>query len=155
GCASEDISVTSKFMCKDGFITTEFIQGDHLSVSLVVGTHTLPITINKQIVDFSDKITYKGGVVPYDTASKDDILDTAIKSAEILGCRGYVGIDIVLGDAPYIVDVNTRATTSIVGIDQVLKGEIADLILKAKFGGLQERVKIDGQVSFEVGELGQ
>ncbi|MDY6966521.1 MAG: ATP-grasp domain-containing protein, partial [Halobacteriota archaeon] len=40
GCASEDISVTSKFMCKDGFITTEFIQGDHLSVSLVVGTHT-------------------------------------------------------------------------------------------------------------------
>lgn len=153
GCASEDIIITSEFMEKDGFITTEFLEGDHLSVSLVVGSHVLPITINKQIVDFSDGITYLGGVVPYETEFKEDILSAAIRSVQILGCKGYVGVDIVFKDGAYVVDVNPRATTSIVGVGRVIREEIGDLILRARFGGLPEFVGVEGEVVFEVGDF--
>lgn len=151
GCASEDILISSEFLVKEGFITTELLQGDHLSVSLIAGENVLPLTINKQIIGLSDGIKYKGGIVPYKTALEDEVRETAIRTVELLGCKGYVGVDIVLGDEPYVVDVNPRPTTSIVGINRVILGEIADLILRARFGGLPDLVEVDGRVTFELG----
>lgn len=150
GCASENIVITSKFLAKDGFITTEFLQGDHISVSLVIGNNELPLTINKQILDISNDVKYRGGIIPYETPSDREVIYTAIKSAKILGCKGYVGIDIVLGDVPFVVDVNPRPTTSIIGINKVMQEEIADLILRAKFGDLPEDVDIGSQISFRL-----
>ena len=66
----------------------------------------------------------------------------------ILHCKGYAGIDFVLDDdgTPYVVDVNPRPTTSIVGTAKVINYEVADLILSAKFGTLplEEEVKTEG-----------
>jgi len=153
GCASEGIFITEDFLIKDDHLTTEFVEGDHLSVSLVVGDNVLPLTINRQIMEFSDEINYIGGVVPYEAFAKEEIIDVAIRSAVALGCNGYVGVDIVSGDEHYVVDVNPRPTTSILGIKRVMREEIADLILRAKFGGLPDVVEIDGEVSFQLSEL--
>jgi len=35
-------------------------------------------------------------------------------------------VDIVLGDMPYVVDVNPRPTTSIIGISRVMNEEIGE-----------------------------
>ena len=153
GCASEGIFITEDFLIKDDNLTTEFVEGDHLSVSLIVGGNALPLTINRQIIEFSDEVKYIGGVVPYEAFAKEEIIDVAIRSAVALGCKGYVGVDIVSGDEHYVVDVNPRPTTSILGIRRVMREEIADLILKAKFGGLPDVVKTYGEVSFRLSDL--
>ncbi len=153
GCASEEIYKSSKGLLKKNFIATRFIQGEHISVSLISGKTTLPLTINKQFIEIKDKISYRGATIPYTTKRKQEIIETAIKVVNVLGCRGYVGLDMVIGDLPYVVDVNPRPTTSIIGIARILETEIAELILKSRFGELPSHVSIKDSFSFKIDEL--
>jgi hypothetical protein len=157
GCASEDVRISTEFLTKEDCITTEFVRGEHISASMIIGEDPLPLTVNEQHIAISEmkgEMKYKGGTVPYEISHKKikdrDILNMAIKIAEILGCRGYVGMDFVLGDVPYVVDVNPRITTSIIGIAHVIDYEIGDLIMRARFGGLPKKVKIKGSHSFNL-----
>ncbi len=153
GCASEGIHRSNAGSLKEDFIATKFIKGDHLSVSIITGRTQLALTVNRQLIEVNDEISYKGGIVPYYCDRNDEIIEVAKKTAKVLGCKGYAGVDIVLGDKPYVVDVNPRPTTSIIGINKVMKDKIADLILKARFGELPERVKITGTFTFRKDEL--
>lgn len=149
GCASEETYKSNQGILKENFIATRFIQGEHLSVSLISGITTLLLTINKQFIEIKDRISYMGATMPYSTKRKQEIVETAIKAINILRCKGYVGVDIVLGDMPYVVDVNPRLTTSIIGIDRILETEIAELILKSRFGELPLHVTIKGSFTFK------
>lgn len=153
GCASEGIYRSMTGSLKEDFIATKFIEGEHLSASIITGRTQLALTVNKQLIEVNDEIFYKGGIVPYYCDRNDEIIEVAKKTTKVLGCRGYAGVDIVLGDMPYVVDVNPRPTTSIIGIKRVMEEEIADLILKARFGGLPEMVKITGTFTFKKDEL--
>jgi len=74
-------------------------------------------------------------------------------AALALDLRGYAGIDLVVGDLPRVVDVNPRPTTSIVGIAKVMREELADLILRARFATLPERVTEEGKCEFRKDQL--
>jgi len=65
-----------------------------------------------------------------------------------LDLRGYVGIDLILADQTRVLDVNPRPTTSLMGISKVMREEIADLLLQAKFGSLPQEVNIEGECAF-------
>lgn len=153
GCASESIQRSSAGILKEGFIATKFIDGEHLSVSIITGRTQLALTVNRQLIEMNDEISYEGGIVPYHCDRNDEIIAIAKKTAKVLGCRGYAGVDIVLGDMPYVVDVNPRPTTSIIGISRVMEEEIADLILRARFGELPGHVKVSGTFTFRKDEL--
>lgn len=153
GCASEGIYRSKRGKIKEGFIATAFVEGEHLSVSLITGKTQLPLTVNRQLIEIKDNFSYKGSVVPYHCERNGEIIDVAKKTARILGCRGYSGIDIVLGDKPYVVDVNPRPTSSIIGISKVMETQIADLILKSKFGELPDHVEINGSFTFTKDQL--
>lgn len=151
GCASEGISING--IINEGSIAMEFIEGEHLSVSLVASKDSvLPLTLNRQYIyidlDGDGGISYDGGVVGYDSERKAEVFDAAKRAAVVLGCRGYVGIDIVLGDKPYIVDVNPRPTTSIIGMASVIDAELGQLIVDARYGRLQDSVVNKGAYSF-------
>ena len=49
--------------------------------------------------------------------------------------------------------MNARPTTSIIGIARVMKEQIGDLIVRARFGGLPERVQLEGESIFRKGDL--
>lgn len=153
GCASEGIRRSSAGVLQRDFIATEFIEGEHLSASIITGKTQLALTVNKQLIGINDEISYKGGIVPYYCDRFDEIIAVGKKTAKVLGCRGYAGVDIVLGDVPYVVDVNPRPTTSIIGISRVLDEEIGDLILKSVFGDLPDQVKIIGAFTFRKDDL--
>ena len=158
GCASEDTRICTNFTEQEGFIATEYIEGEHLSVSLICGEKPLPLTVNKQIIDIhpeneNSNIGYNGNLTPYKTARQNELYDTAIAAADALSCRGYVGVDIVLADKPYVVDVNPRPTTSLFSISKVMKQEIADLLLKNRLGGLPDSVEINGECMFTKEDL--
>ena len=160
GCASENVSILNGkenhediFFNDDNqdYIVTEFIKGEDISSSVVVGgSSVLPLTINKQFIRMDgERLRYEGGLVPYFVGrdAEKEIASISKKVVTLLHCKGYVGIDFVLGDGTaYVVDINPRPTTSIVGIAKVLNYEVADLILRAKFGTLplDEEVKTEG-----------
>jgi predicted ATP-grasp superfamily ATP-dependent carboligase len=153
GCASEGIQRSKKGILKDGFIATEFIEGEHLSVSVITGKTQLLLTVNRQLIKIDDKISYEGGMVPYLCERENEIAEIAKKTTKILGCRGYAGVDIVLADKPYVIDVNPRPTTSLIGIVRVMKAQISDLILKSAFGELPQTVELNGCFTFNKDEL--
>ena len=174
GCASEGISIITDRPARsidatahsdgalpergsldDDVIVTELVSGEHLSASVIIGKTALPITVNRQMVEIGTKtIKYHGGVVPYQTPLWGEVMNTAIRAAHVLGCKGYVGVDIVAGDELYVVDVNSRPTTSILGIVKVIDHEIGDLIIRAEFGDLPESVGITGTFEFTKETLG-
>lgn len=159
GCASEDTSiVTGTEFLEEGHIATEYIEGEHLSVSLVCSDSILPLTINKQIIEIGDEdnnscIDYRGSITPYKTSRSEEVINTAIEAARALGCKGYTGIDIVLAEKPFVIDVNPRPTTSLVGITQILKTEIAELLLLAADNNLPESIVVEGTVTFTKEDL--
>jgi len=153
GCGGEDVKVvdvkgTEKI--PPGFVATEYIQGEHISVSLITGKTTLPLTINHQIIHQNDNtITYHGNQTPWEVKNREKILKIATETVRALGCKGYTGVDIVNGDQPCVIDVNPRPTTSIIPISQILTCEIAELILNAKTGVLPEKIDITGSAEIK------
>lgn len=166
GCGSDGVYMCDTFELKDGFITTEYIEGEHISVSLICGNNPLPLTINKQKIEFDNfNINYNGNVVPFKTECDKKIYDIAIKVANILKCKGYIGIDMILNNNKkiskththsknmhnekiYVIDVNPRPTTALFGISKVMKEEIGDLLLKNLNNTLPNSVELIGTHSF-------
>ena len=138
GCGAEGIRIIEVLAPGDvdeNTLVSKFVVGDHISVSLIVGKTILPLSINKQHIRINSTIQYLGNTTPYSVPNSSEVIDQASRAAQLLGCKGYVGVDIVLqaDGIVNIVDVNPRPTTAIVSIDKVI-GNVADLILKARLG---------------------
>ncbi len=158
GCASEDTYFSRGGNIPQGHIATEFIPGESLSVSLICGKRTLPLTVNKQLVEMdpgrnNSPVEYRGSLSPYETPEKEKLYETAIRAAKVLGCHGYTGVDIIQGEDNYVIDVNPRPTTSLVSISKVMQEEIAGLLLNNVHSQLPESVNINGVYSFTKEEL--
>lgn len=168
GCGAEATYLVTEFENNKDFITTEYIEGVHLSVSLIAGQKQLPLTVNRQFIEFVQNeskikgngqkagvfgIRYNGSQTPYLTPKKAELYETAAYTAECLKCSGYVGIDMVLADIPYVVDVNPRPTASLFGIGHIMREEIGELLLKNKFGELPDSVHIEGEFCFSKDDL--
>jgi hypothetical protein len=155
GCGSERMELADELPEDLGDrIATKYHQGEPLSVSLIAsGDRVLPLTVNKQLVSVEAGFEYQGGIVPYRSDREEEILKAAKMAARALDLSGYAGIDLVVGDLPRVVDVNPRPTTSIVGIAKVMREELADLILRARFATLPEGVTVEGVCEFRKGEL--
>jgi predicted ATP-grasp superfamily ATP-dependent carboligase len=154
GCGSENVRISSFVKAGPDDIVTRYYEGLHLSASFIVGMRFLPLTINRQLIEFQgDSISYNGSQVPYNTPRAAEIWETAQKAAGVLGLHGYAGIDFVVGDLARVVDVNARPTTSIIGIVRVMKEEIGELMLMASFGGLPEGVTVEGAWTFSKDDL--
>jgi len=169
GCGAEATNLVTEFENNEELIASEYIEGKNLSVSLIAGKKPLPLTVNCQFIEFGEKgvevgengntgasgIKYNGSLTPYQTPRRDELYETAISTVKCLDCFGYVGVDIILADLPYVVDVNPRPTASLFGISHVMKEEVGDLLLKNKFGELPDSVHIKGEYRFSKDALGE
>lgn len=156
GCASEGVRMT--FAANTGdeeeeCILTEYIEGEHLSVSVICGQKTVPLSLNRQLIERQENeediiFEYKGNQIPYKADYREEVFSTVKKTVEVLGCSGFVGVDVIYGDKPYVIDVNPRPTTAIFGLVKILKCEIGELILRNRFGALPDSVNLEGECSF-------
>jgi predicted ATP-grasp superfamily ATP-dependent carboligase len=154
GCGSEGVFLSGGPADISGYIATEFIDGEHLSVSLLGGTDAvLPLTLNRQHIHMNGKVEYDGNDVNVEHPARDEIFAVARRAGHMLGCRGLFGVDVVYSDRPYVVDVNPRPTTSVVGVARVIDRNLADLVLLARFGELPDRVGYRGRCSFTKKDL--
>lgn len=154
GCGSEGVFLADGPTDVDGYIFTEFIDGEHLSVSLIGGEGSiLALTLNRQRIHMDGKFEYDGNDVNIEHPAREEIFAVARSAGRMLGCRGPFGVDIVYSDRPYVVDVNPRPTTALVGVSRVIDRNLADLVLLARFGELPERVGYRGRCSFTKKDL--
>ncbi len=160
GCGSQGVRLTDS-PPGDGEFGQEYIQGDHLSVSVLAGRvvgeaclyyggrRPLVLALNRQQIRLENgNFLYEGGETPVRHLREEEIQEIARRSVEILGCQGYTGVDLVVADQAYVVDVNPRITTSVVGIAATMQEEIADLLIRASQGDVPEEVHFRGSVRF-------
>src|SRR5665647_1960553 len=148
GCGAQGVRISDGLPGKDEF-SQQYIEGEHVSVSIVgsrvvgdacqyfSGKPPLALAVNRQFIETGSDgaLHYRGGETPVHPAREAEIIAVAKKVMEVLGCQGYCGIDVVVADKVYVVDVNARITTSLVGITACMKEEIADILVAASKGG--------------------
>jgi predicted ATP-grasp superfamily ATP-dependent carboligase len=146
----------------EGEFGQEYVEGEHLSVSLVgsrvvgdvceywSGDPPLVLALNRQAIEVDQEggFHYRGGETPIDHPRRDECVAVARRAVEVLGCQGFAGVDLVLADRPYVVDVNPRVTTSVVGIAAVMEEEIADVLVRASKGEGPAEVHLAGRVRY-------
>ena len=163
GCGAQGVRLTDEEPGAGEFAQA-YLEGETLSVSLVgsrvtgnvceyySGNPPLLLAINRQeiVVDGDGNFRYLGGETPVHPDREEEIVSTAIRAMNVLGCQGYAGIDIIAGDRIYVVDVNPRPTTSLVGIAGVMEEEeIADILVAASHGEAPAEVHLSGRVRFD------
>ena len=162
GCGSQGVRLSTGSP-GDGEFSQEFIQGDTYSVSMVInrvigdacayysGKPPVILAVNRQEITVSPDGTfqYLGGETPVHPDREKEIIDTAVKAATVLGCQGYCGVDVVIADKVWVVDVNPRITTSIAGIAACMKEEVAEVLVSASKGNGPNTVHFSGQARFD------
>lgn len=162
GCGSSGVRL-SDLQPGEGEIGQEYIEGEHLSVSLVgsrvvgnacmfySGDEPLVLSINKQNIeiDADGRFRYQGGITPVLHERREEIVKTAVSALKVLGCQGYTGVDVIVGDRVWVVDVNPRITTSITGIAACMQEEIADLLVRASRGEQLPEIHMTRTVTFD------
>ncbi|WP_456419607.1 tyramine--L-glutamate ligase [Methanocaldococcus infernus] len=132
------------------YIIQEFIEGSPYSASFIVGKKGIKfLSLNKQIVDESG---FKGAEVNIDHERKEEIIDECEKALKrIDGLNGYVGVDLVIDDNIYIIEINPRITTTVWGL--MTEPPLAKLLIDNAEG---KEIKIEKVVGkkFKVGEYG-
>jgi predicted ATP-grasp superfamily ATP-dependent carboligase len=122
-CGGEGIGFSNDV--PEGYIAQEFIEGDNVSVSLLVGDEIRVLSVNAQIID---NFRYMGAIVPYECTNA---IEEAIKAVEAIdGLFGYVGVDLVVSDIPYVVDINPRITTPAILFRDVYGINLADVLIR-------------------------
>lgn len=129
-CAGEGIEFFDlQEKIPEGFIAQEFVEGKNLSVSLLVGDEIRCLSVNEQLLE---GFRYAGAVVPARIGEKErrEVTEEAIRAAECIeGLNGYVGVDVVYSDQPYIIEINARLTTPVVAFERAYGVGIGDLFM--------------------------
>ena len=162
GCGAEGVRLSSD-ATGAGEFSQEYIRGESFSASLVAsrisgdvclyfsGNPPLALAVNRQVIDIDTggRFRYCGGETPVHPPCEQEILDVAAKALAVLGCQGYCGVDVVVADKVYVVDVNPRITTSLVGIAACMEEEIARILVDASHGKPTPPVHLTGKVRFD------
>lgn len=93
------------------FIAQHVVPGTPASVCCVAdGKHARAIAVNEQILRGGEVSAYGfcGSITPFDHPSVDTMLVLAEKVASASGCVGTIGIDFVVGDEAWVIEINPR-----------------------------------------------
>ncbi|BDZ71057.1 ATP-grasp domain-containing protein [Methanobacterium petrolearium] len=134
------------------FLLQDYVEGASASVSLLTnGKRAIPLSLNKQYnTQNNGSIIYDGGKVPMNHSKENEAKKIAKKAVEsIKGLKGYVGVDLILGDEVYLVEINSRITTPYVALRQMLNFNLGEAIVESVKGHLPEEVNIKGEIEFQ------
>lgn len=110
----------------DPMILQEFVPGRAASVAFLCGPGgNVPLTPTFQLLSDDGRFRYLGGELPVPPDLAERAVALARRAVDCVpGLLGYVGVDLVLGDAAdgsrdFAVEINPRLTTSYVGLREL------------------------------------
>lgn len=129
-------------------ILQEFVSGTPASVAFLCGPRgNIPLLPAFQTLSDDGRFRYRGGELPIPPALAERAVRLAQRAVDCVpGLLGYVGVDLVLGDAAdgsrdYAIEINPRLTTSYVGLRAVAEFNIAEAILRVAGGEAFEPIR--------------
>ncbi|WP_456474710.1 ATP-grasp domain-containing protein [Candidatus Pyrohabitans sp.] len=127
-----------------GYLLQEYVEGRPMSASLIVGDEIKLLSVNTQ--EFNGN-SYIGAELPL---SLDTGMEEIIKAVEsIQGLAGYVGVDFVLGEELWVIEVNPRITTPAAALDEALGINLGELLLKNYYREALPEIKRRRRVKLE------
>lgn len=131
GVGCEGIRLFTSSSKIEGMIFQELLKGKHTSCCLLMGKGKgVTLSVNKQeIVTQGDGFEYFGGEVPLNHRSEEKCAEIALSAAKTLNLRGYCGVDLIVGEVPYFIELNPRVTTSFIALAQVLQANLGKLLV--------------------------
>ncbi len=144
------LSLIRKSTSQEQILLQSLARGIHASVSLLVAKGgCLPMSLNLQLIQAGVPFQYLGSQVPYRHPMGEKAIELAgLAAGQIPGLKGYVGVDVVLGeDRVDLIEINPRITTSYIGLRQVAQMNPAQTIWDACMQDkLPDRFPLAGQV---------
>ncbi len=108
----------------EGFIVQRYVEGIPCSVSLVCyESSAIPIAANLIIAGWKEMnasgFRYAGNITPLDISPKNlrELEEIAVETVELFDLIGSVGVDFVLADKPYVLEINPRFQGSLDSIE--------------------------------------
>lgn len=122
-------------------ILQEYVPGRAASVAFLCGpAGNVPLVPCWQHLSDDGRFEYRGGELPIPPDLAERAVALASRAVDCVpGLLGYVGVDLVLGDAPdgsgdYAIEINPRLTTSYVGLRALADFNLAGAMLAAAAG---------------------
>lgn len=132
-----------------------FAPGRPASVSFLIGPGaTLAMPACAQHVSADGRFRYRGGALPLPDRFARRATSLALRAVQAVpGLRGYVGVDLVLGDAgdgsaDRVIEINPRVTTSYVGLRALCRSNLAAAMIACVHGDATRLSWKAGSVSF-------
>ena len=95
----------------------------------------VPLLVGEQHLSINDAMQWRGGAIPVDDDSGDRAMALAQRAVRTVpGLHGFVGVDLILGDAPAhdrVVEINPRLTMSYPVLRELCEGSLAAATLDA------------------------
>ncbi len=117
------------------FLVQPYVPGTAASVAFLIGPgQCVSLLPAAQVLSTDGRFHYQGGRIPLgvDMANRAARLaERALASAP--GLRGYVGVDLVLGEEAgkdVVIEINPRLTTSYLGLRKLAHVNLAGLLLQ-------------------------
>jgi hypothetical protein len=128
-----------------GYLLQEYVEGRAMSASLIVGNEVRVLSVNTQ--EFNGN-SYVGAELPLslDAEMEEEIIK-AVES--IPGLAGYVGVDFVLGEELWIIEVNPRITTPAAALHEALGINLGELLLRNYYREAMPEIKCRRRVKLE------
>lgn len=132
-------------------VVQAWVPGVPASVSLLAnGRDAVVLAVHRQRLRGRTRFSYLGGVTPFDHPLAARAAAHARAACRAIpGLRGYVGVDVVLGDTQaWVIEINPRLTTSYLGLRSACDRNVAGLAIAACAGRLPRRLPLRRRVGF-------
>jgi predicted ATP-grasp superfamily ATP-dependent carboligase len=132
-----------------------FHAGRPASVGVLCGPKSrVPLPACWQHLSSDGRFSYRGGAVIGEAPLAERAAALALRALDVMPpALGYVGVDLVLGNAPdgsedVVIEINPRLTTSYVGLRRAVQENLSQAMLDVA-GGLMPRLTVHrGAVEF-------
>ncbi|MEI6292231.1 MAG: ATP-grasp domain-containing protein, partial [Methanomicrobiales archaeon] len=121
----------------------EVVQGIPASVCCVTdGTRARAVAVNEQLLRGGEDAAYgfSGSVTPFIHPLADVLARCAEKIASASGCIGTIGIDFVVGETPYAIEVNPRFQGTVDTVEMATGKNLFSLHVDACEGRIPEKM---------------
>lgn len=105
------------------YIFQHYVEGTACSVSLMAGRSATAVAVNEILVGWKELnaagFTYSGNITPLKLTKTEtkELVRTAIETVELFDLWGSAGVDFILGDKPYVLEINPRFQASVDSIE--------------------------------------
>lgn len=134
GVGSEEVQLTSGEPpdSRGKMMFQERIEGEHASCCLLMNKDGgRVLSVNEQKISTgNNKFEYRGNVIPLQRGGGKKCAEIALRAAKEFDIEGYCGVDLVIGDRPYFMELNPRITTSFVGLSRVIRANLGEILVK-------------------------